>query len=283
MTIERVTAPKFGRAAEVRSASYDEADNSVEVIWTTGAAVRRRDWRSGDYYSEVLEVTPEAVRLDRLNAGAPFLDTHDDWSLRSVIGSVVPGSAKIDKGRGVARVRLSGAAGDADVVEKIRSGIIRNVSVGYAIHRVEKTENADADDEWRVVDWEPMEISAVPIPADAGSQIRDGKGAETDCEILLVRTAETETRRARMQARQDAAVGVTAVGLIQRAVRAGADEAELTNGFVAAIELAERTAANGGRDPLTIATEAWRAAPIWFDVEDRAAAFGAAFVIAARR
>src|SRR5690606_15723233 len=76
--------------------------------------------------------------------------------------------------KGIARVRLSTAVGDADTTAKIRDGIIRNISVGYAIHKVVKTD-ADgdgADDEWRVVDWEPLEISAVPIPADAGAQIR---------------------------------------------------------------------------------------------------------------
>ncbi|WP_439616662.1 prohead protease/major capsid protein fusion protein [Shinella sp.] len=173
MTTNSTAPPKFGRAAEVRAASYDEGENSVEVVWTTGASVRRRDWRSGTYYNEILEVTSGAVRLDRLNAGAPLLDTHDDWSLRSVIGSVVPGTARIEGGKGYARVRLSNAPGDVDVVSKIRDGIIRNISVGYAIHRVEKTVKDDGSDEdWRVVDWEPLEISAVPIPADAGSQFR---------------------------------------------------------------------------------------------------------------
>lgn len=176
MTTNSKAPPKFGRGAEVRAASYDESDNSVEVIWTTGASVKRRDWRTGNRYNEILEVTPEAVRLDRLNAGAPLLDTHDDWSLRSIIGVVVAGSARIEDGVGYARVRLSSADGDSDAVSKIRDGIIRNISVGYAIHRVEKTEKDDGTDEdWRVVDWEPMEISAVPIPADAGSQFRSAE------------------------------------------------------------------------------------------------------------
>lgn len=198
--------PKFGRAAEVRSESFDEADNTIEVIWTTGAAVRRWDWRRERYYSEVLEVTPKSVRLDRLNAGAPFLDTHDDWSLRSVLGSVVPGSAKVANGVGTARVKLSRSEQDAAIVEKIRDGIIRNISVGYAIHKVVKTDaNGDGiDDEWRVVDWEPLEISAVPVPADAGSQIRKGDGeALMPCEFVPseAATSRVTAARARMNAR----------------------------------------------------------------------------------
>lgn len=116
---------KLTRAAEMRPASFDEAQNTVEVVWTTGAAVRRYDWRSGRYYQEILEVSPKAVRLDHLNAGAPLLDTHDDSALAQVVGAVVPGSAKIADGVGIARVKLSSAAADADIVSKIRDGIIR--------------------------------------------------------------------------------------------------------------------------------------------------------------
>lgn len=197
--------PKFGRAAEVRAASFDDADNTIEVVWTTGAAVRRYDWRNGRYYSEVLDVSPKSVRLDRLNAGAPFLDTHNDWSLRSVIGSVVPGSAKVSGGVGTARVKLSRSDDDATVIEKIKDGIIRNISVGYAIHKVVKTD-ADGDgmdDEWRVVDWEPLEISAVPVPADAGSQIRkDDEQALMPCEFVNeAATSRAIAARARMNAR----------------------------------------------------------------------------------
>lgn len=186
MSEKTLSLPKFGRVAEIRASSFDEADNSIEVIWTTGASVRRRDWRTGAYYNEVLVVTSASVRLGRLNSGAPLLDTHNDWSLRSVIGSIVPGSAKLSDGKGVARVQLSKAPGDADIVSKIRDGIIRNISVGYAIHRVEKIETEGADDEWRVVDWEPLEISAVPIPADAGSQFRNSED-EYPCEFTVSR------------------------------------------------------------------------------------------------
>lgn len=178
---EVISLPLMGRDAEVRAASFREDDNTVEVVWTTGASVRRYSWRDGVYYDEKLEVSAEAVRLDRLNRGAPFLDTHDSWSLGSVIGSVVPGSARIKGGEGVARIKLSEAPEHAGIVANIRAGVIRNVSVGYSIHRVEKTERGEGEvAEWRVVDWEPMELSAVPIPADAGASIRSEGGKPED-------------------------------------------------------------------------------------------------------
>lgn len=173
-----VELPRQVRGAEIRASSFNESDNSIELVWTTGATVRRRTWMDG-VYDEELIVESGAVRLERLNAGAPFLNTHSDWSLEDVIGSVVPGSARIEKGQGVARVRLSSSPGDADNVAKIRDGIIRNISVGYAIHRVEKIEADDGSvPTWRVVDWEPLEISAVPVPADAGAQIRGVEARE---------------------------------------------------------------------------------------------------------
>lgn len=197
--------PKFGRSAEVRAESFDEADNTIEVVWTTGAAVRRYDWRNGRYYQEILDVSPKAVRLERLNAGAPFLDTHDDWNLATVLGAVVPGSARLEGGKGIARIKLSRSDADKTAIEKIRDGIIRNVSVGYIIHKVVKTD-ADGDggdDEWRVVDWEPMEISAVPVPADAGSQIRKGdEKSEFACEFVNeAATSRIAPMVARMNAR----------------------------------------------------------------------------------
>ncbi len=166
------------RDASLRPASFDEKDNSVEVIWTTGAPVRRFDRTEGRFYDEQLIVEDSAIRLGRLNNGAPFLDTHNDFNLSSVIGVVETGSAKLRDGKGYARVRLSVAEGHRDIVANIKAGIIMNISVGYRIHKVEKIEGgAGLVPIWRAVDWEPMELSAVPVPADAGSQIRGGKRA----------------------------------------------------------------------------------------------------------
>lgn len=182
---------KHVRAATTAPTSYDPATNTIDVIWTTGATVRRRDYARDVVYDEVLSLAPGHVRLDRLNAGAPLLDAHDDRRLAAVIGGVVPGSARIENGLGLARVKLSAAASDADVTGKIRDGIIRNISVGYAVHewRVSTGDNG-ADETRTATDWEPLEISAVPVPADAGSHFRSQRDDSPDA------------ARARMQARQ---------------------------------------------------------------------------------
>ncbi len=173
-------------------------------MWTTGATVRRTDWWDGTEYDEVLSVEPGAVRLERLNRGAPFLDAHCSYALASVIGSVVPGTAKIADGQGTATIRLSKAEGVADTVQKIREGVICNVSVGYWVHKVVKTEgDRGTVDRWDVVDWEPLEISAVPIPADPGSQIRSeqqGEQPKTRSCVVVTKTSKGKRMASKVKA-----------------------------------------------------------------------------------
>jgi hypothetical protein len=148
-------------------------NDDLQVTWTTGAAVKRMD-DSGRPYYEVLELGPKNVRLDRLNSGAPFLASHDSSSLQSVLGVVVKNSARIEDGkRGVATIKLSSRPEVAGVVGDLRDGIIRGISVGYRYHKVQRSsENISDTPVWRVTDWEPLEISATAIQADAGASVR---------------------------------------------------------------------------------------------------------------
>lgn len=187
---ETIQLPAATRAAELQPASFDAATNTIELCFTTGASVQRMSWLDGPYLEE-LQVDTESVRLGRLNAGASFLDSHAAYSLGAVLGCIVPGSARIENGAGFARVQLSSAAGDADLVQKIRDGIIRNVSVGYWRHKIQKTESDDGTlPLWRVVDWEPFEISAVAVGADPGAQVRSGNQADIPLNNCLVLRGE---------------------------------------------------------------------------------------------
>lgn len=169
---QQLAIPMQMRAAEVRPSSYQESDNSVEVVWSTGARVARFDWWDWEYYNEELSMEPGAVRLERLNAGAAVLDTHDSSQLSAVIGSIVPGSARIEGGLGIARVSLAQTEDVKDTVAKILAGHIRNISVGYIVHQYTRIEKDGERTTVRADDWEPTEISFVPVPADAGAQVR---------------------------------------------------------------------------------------------------------------
>lgn len=187
MPPDTLLLPVIGRAASVRTESIDVAARTVEIVWTTGATVQRRRWEGWDEireYDEELIVTPAAVRLERMNGGAPFLDSHDGWSLRSVLGSVEPGSVRIEGGQGMATIRLTSAPDAADTVHRILEKTVRHVSVGYRVHRYEITKREGQRELWRAVDWEPMEVSAVAMPADPGAHIRSadpGQPTLTPC------------------------------------------------------------------------------------------------------
>lgn len=143
-------------------------ERTIEVVWSTGAQVRRASWSRGDYIEE-LSLQPSAVRLDRLNAGAPFLNSHSSWELRDVIGVVE--RASVDGKEGRALVRFSKRDDVEPIFQDVRDGILRNISVGYKTHKTERDETGAVPVE-RAVDWEPYELSLVPIPADAGAQVR---------------------------------------------------------------------------------------------------------------
>ena len=164
-----IGARMMHRSAPFQTRSFDEATNSIAVTWTTGAAVIR-DNGGGNRYTEVLVVTPQAIRLDRLNASAPLLNSHQNYDLSTQLGTVIPGSARVAGGKGVCRVALSEDPTKAGVVGDIRSGKIKNVSVGYTVHAWRFKDEASDDDVVLVTDWEPLEISAVTIPADVGAQ-----------------------------------------------------------------------------------------------------------------
>lgn len=176
-----VMLPLFERAAQLRVPD-DVAENGeqiVEVVWTTGATVRRVRWawEGPEEYDEELVVAPGSVRLERLNGGAPFLDSHQGGGLGAVLGSVVPGSVRLEGGSGVASVRLTGAEDAQPAVRRVLERHVA-ISVGYRVHRYEVERREGGRDLWRAVDWEPLEISAVAIPADAGARIRAENGME---------------------------------------------------------------------------------------------------------
>lgn len=199
---EIIRLPQMLRDAEVRSGSFDESANSIDVIWTAGATVRRRSWVDGPF-DEELVVGDNSVRLDRLNRGAPFLNSHNDYDLRSVLGSVMPGTAVIKGGKGYASIQLTRREDAAGIVQDIRDGVIRNISAAYMIHAIEKTERKNQVPLFRILDWEPLEISAVAVPADPGAQVRSGKDAELhECRVVRGDPDLNAVRRIRMMMQQ---------------------------------------------------------------------------------
>lgn len=152
-----------------RAASLDADAREVEIVAATDFAVRRRDLDGA--FNEVLDLAPGAIRLDRFNRGAALLDTHDQWGLASKLGAVVPGSARIEGGQLRCRIRLSrNAAGEA-LLADLSDGITASFSVGYRVHGSTRDESTEPPTV-TATDWEPFEVSAVPVPADPNAVAR---------------------------------------------------------------------------------------------------------------
>lgn len=175
----RREVPVQSRAATV--ATVDAEKRTVELVWSTGARVARFDWWSGKRFDEELSMEAKAVRLDRLNAGAPLLTDHRLYDSDAVIGVVE--RAWIEKGEGRAVVRFHTDEAAAAVFDKVRNQILRNVSITYQVNRYEIEKRDGVPELWRAVDWEPMEISLVPVGADPGAGTRSAPRA-APCEFV---------------------------------------------------------------------------------------------------
>jgi hypothetical protein len=170
------------REMQLVPGSFNEADNTVGVVWTSGALVRRYDYWNDTPYDEELVVTLEAVDMSRFEAGAvPVLDSHSRWSLSTVMGAVK--RAWLENGLGQAVLQLSQRASMAEVVGDIKAGIIRNISAGYNVSKfqiVPPTARTDGGTVplYRAIRWQPAELSFVPIGADMSAGTRNDPAAQ---------------------------------------------------------------------------------------------------------
>ena len=188
--------PSLSREAQLVPATYNEADNTIEVVWTTGSRVRRYDWWTEKTYEEELAVTPEAVDMTRFDAGTvQVIDNHRmHGGVQSIIGIAISGT--IANGEGRAVLRLSTRPEMAGIVADIRAGIIRSISFGYNIMTFEITRAIDRTDGvnmdlYRAVRWQPFEISFVTVPADPDASTRSAPANGMPCEFITRAPAQT--------------------------------------------------------------------------------------------
>jgi len=176
------------RRADLAPASADRDARTVEVVWSTGAPVRRRDMAG--QYVERLSLAPEAVDLSFLQ-GASVLDAHRQSAVRDVLGSVQ--SASVDGQRGTALIRFSARPEVEPLWQDVLSGILRHVSVGYSVEDwSETTENGARV--LTAVRWTPHEISLVPTPADQGAHIRMENNMPDDIRSTVANDNGANTR-----------------------------------------------------------------------------------------
>lgn len=188
-----IDVPPLSILARANLATVNEDDRSVELVFSTGAPVERYDWMADTRYLEQLEISKKAIRTDRLNT-APLLDAHSAWSITDQIGTVVAGSFRIDGSDAIVRVRFSRRAAVEDIWRDVKDKVIQNVSVGYRVHKFEEDRDG-AIPVRTAIDWEPYEVSMVPMPADVGARVRAHEIATNSCLIIRKESAVNDPAR----------------------------------------------------------------------------------------
>ena len=119
---------------------------------------------------EILCHDEECINLERFNNGlGTVLFNHDR---DAVVGHIE--KVWLEDNRGKALVRFDTDEQSETIFQKVQSGTLQGVSVGYAIYRYEVLEDEDTKSTngrfngpaYVVTDWEPLEISIVSVPAD---------------------------------------------------------------------------------------------------------------------
>jgi HK97 family phage major capsid protein len=142
------------RAMELEAKTVDEDSRRVRIAISSEEPVMR------SFGMEVLEHSEEAIDLSFLASGrAPLLLDHDPEKQIGVIESVdLDGSAR----RLRATVRFGKGALAREAFDDVMDGIRANISVGYAINKMERKDK----ETYVAKSWRPMEASLVSIPAD---------------------------------------------------------------------------------------------------------------------
>lgn len=143
---------------------------------------------------EILCHDEECINLERFNNGlGTVLFNHDR---DAVVGHIE--KVWLEDNRGKALVRFDTDEQSETIFQKVQSGTLQGVSVGYAINRYEVLEDEDTKSTngrfngpaYVVTDWEPLEISIVSVPADPTV----GVGRSTEEIHTSIDTQEDNTR-----------------------------------------------------------------------------------------
>lgn len=163
-TRQRVDGPPLHRAASVDS--FDDEARTVRLSFSSEEPYLRASFWD-EPWVEVLGHNDDEVDMSRLASGtAPVLFGHNAFDREAHVGVV--DKAWLKDGRGYADIRISKRAGADGVWQDIKDGILKSVSVGYQINERTLTKaNEGSANEYRVTRWLPMEVSLVPVPADA--------------------------------------------------------------------------------------------------------------------
>ena len=144
---------------------------------------------------EVLSHQPDAIDMSRAADGLPFLFSHDP---EQVVG--IAERLRIEAGKLRASLRFASTAKGDELWSLVRDGILKGVSIGYRILRMEQTgETEDGESIYVATQWLPVEASLVSVPAD--HTVGVGRASST----LTLNTRNSKMSEPNIQPGQDLA------------------------------------------------------------------------------
>jgi hypothetical protein len=166
------------RSFQVRAATVNEVQRSVEATISTESPVEVVDWNRLEVIDEVLLGEAAAIPTQM-----PLLANHSRYSLDDVIGSIR--GLRLESGSILGRLHFADDEQSERAWQKVRAGHITDVSVGYRVNEsVEIQSGQTAIVKGRTytagkrtlrvaTNWTPKEGSLVPIGADKAAKIRE--------------------------------------------------------------------------------------------------------------
>ena len=162
------TALRFRTIDLSRASHVDEENRRIRIGVSSTEPVER------SFGMEVLGHDVGDINMEFIASGrAPLLLDHD---MTKQIGVIEEFKLDETAKRTIAVVRFGKSALAREVFEDVVDGIRMNISVGYRIDKLERTQR-DGEDYYKA-QWTPMEVSSVSVPADQSVLVGVGRSKE---------------------------------------------------------------------------------------------------------
>lgn len=195
-SVERLHEMTMTRELAARADAVSEEERTAELTFSSEKPYKR--W----FGLEILDHSENSVDLTRLQEIGVLLFNHEPDHPIGRVEKVWIG----DDSRGHALVKFDADEESDRIFKKVSGGSLRGVSVGYRINEYTPLKEGETSKDGRfkgpaviVSQWEPLEISIVSVPADAGvgvgRSIEDLKGMNKDMDKKPEMKNQTEMKK----------------------------------------------------------------------------------------
>lgn len=184
------------RVMELDRAMADEEKRTIPASLSSETIVKR------GFGDEVLSHDPAHIDLARAKGGLPLLFSHDYDNFLGRVKNV-----RVEDGTLRGLLYFSKNSRADEVWKDVKTGMLRDMSIGYRINEAEETDTG-----YRAVDWSLLEASVVAVPADTS--------------VGINRSEEREMEKPTDTPNSDAPTGDSVVDIQQARERAEARGAE---------------------------------------------------------